>query len=96
MNPPATTITGGKRPGSQLDPDHGAQKLPRRMDSPAGGVPRTPMSSQTPGTLATSPETGIDHGGDAVAVLLNMELEVPLLVQQRRWRSVCRMRTMGI
>ena len=68
VNPPATTITGDKRPGSQLDPDHGAQKLPRRMDSPAGGVPRTPMSSQTQGTLATSPDTGIDHGGDAVAV----------------------------
>ena len=26
------------------------------------------MSSQTQGTLATSPDTGIDHGGDAVAV----------------------------
>uniref|UniRef100_H3H1W1 Uncharacterized protein n=1 Tax=Phytophthora ramorum TaxID=164328 RepID=H3H1W1_PHYRM len=41
------------------------QKRPRRQGSLAGGVPQTPMSSASGGTLATSPDTGIDFGGDA-------------------------------
>ena len=31
----------------RFDPDRGAQKHPRRMGNHAGGVSRTPMSSQT-------------------------------------------------
>ena len=27
VTPPASTVTGEKRPGSQVDPDHGVQKL---------------------------------------------------------------------
>ncbi|CAI5714208.1 unnamed protein product [Hyaloperonospora brassicae] len=36
------------------------------MGSPAEGVSHTPTSSPTPGTLATSPDTGIGHDDDVV------------------------------
>ena len=38
------------------------------MGNLAEGVSRTPMSSQTQSTAATSPDTGIDHDDDVVAV----------------------------
>ena len=65
--PPASTTMGEKRLRSQDDPCRDVQKHPRRMGNPAEGVPQTPMSSPTPGTLATSPDTGIDP--DDVVVL---------------------------
>ena len=56
---PPTTI-GEKRSRSQGDPGYDVQKHPRRMGNPVVGVFRTPISSPTPGTLTTSPDTGID------------------------------------
>ncbi|CAI5712943.1 unnamed protein product [Hyaloperonospora brassicae] len=61
--PPPTTI-GEKRSRSQGDPGHDVQKHPRRKGNPAEGVSHTPTSSPTPGTLATSPYTGIGHDDD--------------------------------
>ena len=69
VDPPAAPITGEKSEGSQVDPDRGAQKHTPHMGSISGRVSRTPMSSQTQGTLATSPDTGIGHDDDVVAVL---------------------------
>jgi hypothetical protein len=48
--------------GSRSALDLGDQKRPRRLGSLAGGVPQTPMSSQSGGTLATSPDTGYGPG----------------------------------
>ena len=56
-----------KRLRSQDDPCRDVRKHPPRMGNPAEGVSRTPMSSPTPGTLAASPDTGIDP--DDVVVL---------------------------
>jgi len=50
--------------GSRSALDLGDQKRPRRLGSLAGGVPQTPMSSQSGGTLATSPDTGYGPGVD--------------------------------
>uniref|UniRef100_M4C2D5 Uncharacterized protein n=1 Tax=Hyaloperonospora arabidopsidis (strain Emoy2) TaxID=559515 RepID=M4C2D5_HYAAE len=61
VDPPAAPITCKKQEGLQVDPDRGAQKHPRHMGDIAEGISRTPMSSQTQGTLTTSPETGINH-----------------------------------
>ena len=61
------TTTGEKRSRSQGDPGHDVQKHPRRKGSPAEGVSHTPTSSPTPGTLATSPDTGIDPDDDFVS-----------------------------
>ena len=64
--PPASTTIGGKRYRSTDDPCHDVQKHQRRMGNPAEGVPQIPTSSQTPGTLATLPDTGIDPDDDVV------------------------------
>uniref|UniRef100_M4BF53 Uncharacterized protein n=1 Tax=Hyaloperonospora arabidopsidis (strain Emoy2) TaxID=559515 RepID=M4BF53_HYAAE len=66
-NTPIDTPSGGKRPRSRDDPGHGVQKYPRRMGNLAEGVSRTPMSSPTPGTHATSPDIGIGHDDDVVS-----------------------------
>uniref|UniRef100_M4BM89 Uncharacterized protein n=1 Tax=Hyaloperonospora arabidopsidis (strain Emoy2) TaxID=559515 RepID=M4BM89_HYAAE len=66
-NPPIDTTSGGKRPRSQDDPDHDAQKHPRRMGSLTEGESHIPMSSSTLGTLATLPGIGIGHGDDVVS-----------------------------
>jgi hypothetical protein len=50
--------------GSRSALDLGDQKRPRRLGSLAGGVPQTPMSSRSGGTLATSPDTGYGPGVD--------------------------------
>uniref|UniRef100_M4BQ78 Uncharacterized protein n=1 Tax=Hyaloperonospora arabidopsidis (strain Emoy2) TaxID=559515 RepID=M4BQ78_HYAAE len=68
VDPTAAPVTGGKREGSQFDPDHGAQKHPRHMGNLVEGVSHTPMCSQTQGIPATSPDTGIGHHDDVVAV----------------------------
>ncbi|KAL4137201.1 hypothetical protein PRIC2_000723 [Phytophthora ramorum] len=72
VDPLAPRPTAGKRVATdapvaspQGAVDRFDQKRPRRQDSLAGGVPQTPMSSASGGTLATSPDTGIDFGGDA-------------------------------
>uniref|UniRef100_M4BUF1 Uncharacterized protein n=1 Tax=Hyaloperonospora arabidopsidis (strain Emoy2) TaxID=559515 RepID=M4BUF1_HYAAE len=67
VNPPAAPITNDKREGAQVDPDRGAQNHPRRRGNLAEGVSRTPMSSPTPGTHATSPDIGIGHDDDVVS-----------------------------
>ena len=69
VDPPADPITGEKRERSQIDPDRGAQKHPRLMGNLAEGVSRTPISSQTQGTVVTSPDTGISHDNDVVDVV---------------------------
>ena len=61
-------ITGEKRPGLQVDTDHGAQKHPWHTGKLGEGVSLTPISSQTQGILATSPDTVIGHDDDIVAV----------------------------
>uniref|UniRef100_M4C2A6 Uncharacterized protein n=1 Tax=Hyaloperonospora arabidopsidis (strain Emoy2) TaxID=559515 RepID=M4C2A6_HYAAE len=66
-NPLIDTTSGGKRPRSGDDTGHDVQKHPRRMNSLAEGESHTPMSSPTPGTLATLPDTGISHDDDVVS-----------------------------
>ena len=68
VDPRDAFITGEQRKGSEVDPDHGAQKHPRHMKNLAEGVSRTPMSFQTQGTPATSPDTVIGHDDEVVAV----------------------------
>uniref|UniRef100_M4BHU2 Uncharacterized protein n=1 Tax=Hyaloperonospora arabidopsidis (strain Emoy2) TaxID=559515 RepID=M4BHU2_HYAAE len=68
VDPPAASITGGKRDGSQVDPDRGPQQHPRHMGNLAEVVSRTPMSFQTEVIPATSPDTGIGYDDDVVAV----------------------------
>ena len=65
-NTPVDTTNGGKRPQSRDDTGHDVQKHPRRMSSLAEGEPHTPMSSPTPGTHGTLPDTGIGHDDDVV------------------------------
>ena len=84
VDPTAATITGEKCEGSQVDPDHGAQKHPRHMDNLAKGVSRTLMSSQTQGTPVTSPDTGVGHDDDIVEVTSPHGTGGPLTHQQRR------------
>ena len=66
-NPLPPTTIGEKRSRLQGDPGHDVQKHPRRKGSPDEGVYHTPTSSPTPGTLATSPDTGIDHDNDVAS-----------------------------
>ena len=66
MNSPAAFLTCAKRRRSQVDPD--AQKHPRHMGNLAEGVYHTPINFQTQCTLATSPDTGIYHDDDVVAL----------------------------
>ena len=63
--PYTRTPIGGKRVGMQAYPYLDAQKRQRRTTNHAEGVPQTPMSSQTQGIHATSPDTGIDLCDDA-------------------------------
>uniref|UniRef100_H3GYS0 Uncharacterized protein n=1 Tax=Phytophthora ramorum TaxID=164328 RepID=H3GYS0_PHYRM len=72
VDPLAPRPTAGKRVETDVPVaspqgavDRFDQKRPRRQGSLAGGVPQTPMSSASGGTLVTSPDTGIDFGGDA-------------------------------
>ena len=65
--PPTSTTIGVKHARSREDPCRGVQKHPRRMGNPAEEVSQTPTSFPTPGTLATSPDTGSDP--DDVVVL---------------------------
>ncbi|KAK1947877.1 hypothetical protein P3T76_000167 [Phytophthora citrophthora] len=70
-SPSASHTSGEKRvstewstssPPGASDPRD--QKRPRRQGSPASGAPQTPTSFGNEDTLATSPDTGYDHGGD--------------------------------
>ena len=61
INPLPPRTISKKRSRSQGDPDHDVQKHLLRMGSPAEGVSRTPKTCLTPGTLATSRDTRIDH-----------------------------------
>ena len=66
-DPYTPTPIGGKRVGVQADPQHDAQKRQRRTGNLAEEVPQTPMSFQTQGIHATSPDTGIDLCDDAAS-----------------------------
>ena len=79
MDPSDAPITEAKREVLQVDPNRGSSKHPRHLGNLAERVSNTSMSSQTQGTPATSPDTGIGHGDDVVAVPLHIKLEVPLL-----------------
>ena len=59
------TITGGKRSGSQVDPDRGVRKCQPRTGNPADEVSQIPTSYMTQDTHATLPDTGFDRGDDA-------------------------------
>ena len=59
---PATI--GGKRQGSQADPERDVCKRQRRMGSPAEEALQTSTSYTPRGTHATSPDTGFGNGGD--------------------------------
>ena len=61
------TTTGEKRSRSQSDPRHDVPKILRRKGSPAEGVSHIPTRSPTPGTLATSPDTGIGYDDDVAS-----------------------------
>uniref|UniRef100_M4BAT4 Uncharacterized protein n=1 Tax=Hyaloperonospora arabidopsidis (strain Emoy2) TaxID=559515 RepID=M4BAT4_HYAAE len=65
--PYISTPIGGKRVGMKADPQRDARKLQRRTGNLAEGVHQTPMSSQTQGIHATSPNTGIDLCDDATS-----------------------------
>ena len=54
---PATT--GGKRQGSQADPECDFNKCYRRTGNLVEEVPQTPMSSTAQGTCATLSSTGL-------------------------------------
>ena len=66
-NPLPPITIGEKRPRAQGDPGNDAQKHLRRMGSPAEGISHITMSSPTPGTLASSPDTGIDPYDDVIS-----------------------------
>ena len=63
--PPITIVEKCYR--SQDEPYRDAQKHPRSIGIPAEGVSYTLMSSSTPDTRATSPNTGIRHEDDVVS-----------------------------
>uniref|UniRef100_A0AAV1U9H7 Uncharacterized protein n=1 Tax=Peronospora matthiolae TaxID=2874970 RepID=A0AAV1U9H7_9STRA len=67
-NSPALTTTSEKRGARQDELGPGAQKRQRRMGSLAEGEAHTPMSFQTQGTHATSPDIGSDIDEDVVKV----------------------------
>ena len=88
-NPPIDTTSGEKRPRSQDDPGHDAQKHPRRMGSLAEGESQIPMSSPT---LVPSPLYQVLVLAMATKSFqgsLHVELAVPFLIEQRLWGSVC-------
>ena len=66
-NPLSPTTIGEKHARSMEDPCYDVRKHQWRRGNPAEGVSHTPTSSPTPGTLATSPDTGIDHDDDVVS-----------------------------
>ena len=66
-DPSASPITGEKRKGLEVDPDHSTQKHLRHLNNFAEGVSRTPLSSQTQASPHTSPDTGIGHTDEEVA-----------------------------
>uniref|UniRef100_A0AAV1TDN1 Uncharacterized protein n=1 Tax=Peronospora matthiolae TaxID=2874970 RepID=A0AAV1TDN1_9STRA len=74
-NPPTRTTSGGERPRPRDDHGHDAQKNPKHMGSLAEGVHQIPMSSQTQGTHATLPDTGIDPDDDVVSVVSRIETD---------------------
>ena len=51
----------------QAEPQRDAQKRQRRTGNLVEGVPQTPMSAQTQGIHATSPDTTIDLCDDAAS-----------------------------
>uniref|UniRef100_A0AAV1UC53 Uncharacterized protein n=2 Tax=Peronospora matthiolae TaxID=2874970 RepID=A0AAV1UC53_9STRA len=67
-NSPALTTTSEKRGARQDELGPGAQKRQLRMGGLAEGESHTPMSFQTQGTHATSPDIGSDHDEDVVKV----------------------------
>ena len=78
------THTSGKRSGSLLDPLYTVQKRQRRMDNIASEAPLTPMISLTPGSHATSPDSGIGHDDDVVPEPVQHGTVGPMLVEQSR------------
>uniref|UniRef100_M4BEL4 Uncharacterized protein n=1 Tax=Hyaloperonospora arabidopsidis (strain Emoy2) TaxID=559515 RepID=M4BEL4_HYAAE len=92
--PPIDTTSGGKRPRSRDDTGHDVQKHPRRMGSLAERESHILMSSPTLGTLATLLDTGIDHGDDVVSEVSPCGTGGSLSLEQRRWGSVYRRRSM--
>ena len=77
-DPSIPTLTGGKRLEPQGSDGYDVQKRQRRMGNLVEGVSRTPVSSRTQGTLATSPDTGIGHCDDVVAEASPHGTEGPL------------------
>ena len=75
IDPPNPTFSGGKRRLTRVDPELGAQKRQRRTGNLAEEVPRTPKSFQKRGTLATSPDTGIDPHDDVALKVSPHETE---------------------
>ena len=67
-DPPASPLSGKEREGSQVDPKLGAQNKSTAYGQSSEGVPHISMSSQTRGISATSPDNGIGHDDDIVAV----------------------------
>ena len=72
--PYTPTPSGGKRVGVQADPQCDAQKRQRRTGNLAEGVPQTPMSFQTQGIHATSPDTGLTFMTTPLQKSLRIEL----------------------
>ena len=90
VDPSDAPITGEKREGSQVDPDRGAQKHPRHMGNLAEWVSRTPMSSQTQGIPATSPDTGIGLCDEAASESFPRGAASSLASRVAQEGSVCR------
>uniref|UniRef100_A0AAV1V2H5 Uncharacterized protein n=1 Tax=Peronospora matthiolae TaxID=2874970 RepID=A0AAV1V2H5_9STRA len=67
-NSHALTTTSEKRDTRQHELGRGAQKRQRRSDILDGDESHTPMSFQTQGTHATSPDIGSDHDDEVVEV----------------------------
>uniref|UniRef100_M4BCB7 Uncharacterized protein n=1 Tax=Hyaloperonospora arabidopsidis (strain Emoy2) TaxID=559515 RepID=M4BCB7_HYAAE len=76
--PYTPTPIGGKRVGVKAELRRDAQKRQRRTGNLAEGVPQTPMSFQTQGIHATSPDTGIDLCDDAASEASPHGTESPL------------------
>ena len=93
---PAAPIDGEKHEGLQVDPDHGVRKHPRHIGNLAEGVYCTPMSSQTHDTPATSPDIGIGHDDDVIAVTFLHGNGGSLTRQAPPGRSLCRLQPMRL
>uniref|UniRef100_A0AAV1TY40 Uncharacterized protein n=1 Tax=Peronospora matthiolae TaxID=2874970 RepID=A0AAV1TY40_9STRA len=65
-NSPTLTTTSEKRDARQDELGRGAQKRQWRMGSLAGRKSHNPMSFQTQGIHATSPDIGCDHDDNFV------------------------------